>query len=303
MALSGVEYLEVCGPDPSLAVASSTDVVAVNTGTKPVGGIITPPVYAVMHVSTGEARLYSLPSITQVAGWRGGLVYYAGKFWVYGEAAGGNETIVRIDPAGWSADVIYSGGSASHSHIVGCNGYIVSATSKYHISSATRTGVTIPGKLGAVGTRLFSATGTTLYEFDVTGAISGGGSAIASWTLPVAVDTDDQVRGAPVSGGKVYFNTASTSVPLVGLDTVSDTTFGVAATPSGFSWFNPHWVAHSDGFLYRVVDSSGAKMQIFDPVTGRWALETFPTARGRRYAVASDGTNLWVPSGEPLDRS
>lgn len=281
MAFTGTEYFQA-GLRSHAMTASSTHIV---------GLLTTSPrdLFSVFTASTNTALVYGLPEATTTVA-LGSIVYAGGKFW-YSSVVGSSAAIAWIDPSGWTASLVgsHSGGVGS---ITACGDWIYGSGHRYNMSTNTySTHARTVSWWGSVGGRLFAVSGTTLTEVNPSDA-----SVLGTWTL------SKSCTGQGVAlGTKLYFGATDNSTPLCWFDAATDTVGARSATPplSNASSLL-QWVAHSDGYLYNMIDDAGTrKLLVLDPATGRWYMDIAVTNRDSRYSVASCGSKLYIQTSVP----
>lgn len=259
--------------------ASSTHVVAVD-------GDYPRDKFAVFTISSNTASVYSLPAGSSYATDYGGVVYTAGAFWFnYDNKLG------RIDPSVWSVTATtpaYGGRGALT--VVG--DWIYGAKHRYNTSTDTYSSHSRVGLgWGTVGGRLFMVDSTTLTEVDPATA-----AVVDTWTLPYA----GYFRGVTV-GTRLYFTTQLPGQPFVWFDASTDTVGSLPASPTLPNGIPLQWCAHSDGYLYGLMNNSGRHLLVFDPATGRnytnYPYDPAPVDEYR--AIASTGGKLYTVSPLP----
>lgn len=300
MALSGVEYLEVCGPEPRFVSYAAGKIIAMNIAS---GGLASGANYSVMDCSTGESKLYTL-SASIYSGRLSGVHYGGDGYWYYqsgyiGAGGWGSVQFWRIKVADASESKFADLWQRSYGGwfgVVGSVSYTGPGSYRYKFDHSTNTLTEFSGggvaNLSEADDRIFGTSGASIQEYDLsTFTVSNTTATLAS---PIG-------RGRRL-GDILWFNTLTAAIPLVGLDLVNGGAKAVVSTPSGFPTGSNQITEHSDGYIYRIANDN-TTIVVLDPATGRWATDSLPTTRARRYGIVSDGTNLWVPSGEPLDRS
>lgn len=298
MALSGVEYLEVCVAEPSADCFVNGYIVAINSGNTPPGALLGGNSVVRRNVSTGVVAAFDGTGTVLPGGGSGGWYpnpcdsdgTYA--YWTNGVS------VASFAPSSGVTSVVYSGPGSYNgaAFAVTDNSFGATPASGGHVNLSSGSRTTLAGAgsdaIAASASMFYRCDGTTLYEIT-----ASTNSVSATHTYAGGA----RKRGTWISN-RIYWGHDTHAA--VWFDIVTGTSGHIAATPAGFVNMGVEWVSHSDGYLYRSgVVGGKSVLQILDPATNRWALEEIIPNRGRRGYVVSDGTNLWVPSGEPLNRS
>lgn len=249
--------------------------------------------FAIFDADNGTARSFgglSPRSESGSGGWSAavGMAAANGHAWT---ADSNNPTrIERIEPVGGSTAIIATGlwfsnlMSATGDYVFGTNG---SWGFKYRISTNVFVSWNVNTVNAAEAGVCCHVSGSTLTTRD-----AASGATIGTWTLPAAPLTT-QVGQA--IGSRVYWLTASgccwhnISAGTIGATAPSPS--GIPAPMSAMSW-----TPGPDGYIY-FLSSTGA-LVVLDPVSGRWATDSLPTARTNRYRVFAASGKIWIPSGE-----
>lgn len=281
MAFSGTEYFQP-GDISYVMAGSSTHAVGLLYPGSSLQSRI-----GVFTVATNTALVYGLPWSSGYNIPSGSMVYAASAFWLQYNS-GSAPFLIRIDPSSWSVASVGSGGNPGA--VTVCGDWIYGRQFKYNTTTDTlSTHSNAQQHWGSVAGRLFAISSVTLSEVD-----PSTDSVIDTWALPYT----GYGRGVAI-GNRLFFRTQIANSPFVWFDASTDTV-GLRTASPATTWFSTYQcTAHTDGYIYSVLDIGGGKrLQVLDPATGRWFAD-YPVTNRDRGGVTSAGGKILLTSGDP----